>query len=540
MAVSYDKNNQTSGLNSAERLNAELTKIQTALLDAVSRSGNAPNAMSADLDLGGNDLLNVDTVYCSELLVDGAPLPSLENIIEAFEDGQAALDDSIAQAQQDLNDAVAEATSDLNDAVSQAESDLNSAVSAAESTIQGYVSTAQSAASDAQAAQSAASYFANQATEAANDAALAQAAAEAAQAAAEDARDEAADLIASVDLPEITAADAGKVLSVSPAGQYEVALVLKDEIEKAVARLTRWSPFTELGSPFDLPYSLGDALSVAALTMSRVVVCGMSDGELRTLEFDGSTWTEVASGTVVPTDASSGSITGASHNRAVLVRRTPTGAYIQMFQESSGTWSAEGNAATVTSDNAYVSVATLNSTTAVTVASDGFLRAHEFDGTDWTTVGSQAVANAGTVPKVISFPDDNRVIVGLSGSGQFACYEWDGSAFHHVSTSTNFGWTTGSAAGGIGLMCPLSRMDFVVSRHLGARIVRFDGHDWYPVDGYNVNWAVTLPIGGARALFSMSDNVIGIVESDISSPPSHLRALSTQLTLGRANTLMRP
>lgn len=524
MAVSYDKNNQTSGLNSAERLNAELTKIQTALLDAVSRSGNAPNAMSADLDLGGNDLLNVDTVHCSELLVDGAPLPSVENIIEAFEDGQAALDDSIAQAQQDLNYAVVEATNDLNNAVAQAESDLNSAVSSAESTIQGYVSTAQSAAADAQLAQAAASSHATDAENAQVAAEAAQVAAESAQAAAESARDETADLVASVELPEITAADAGKVLSVSPAGQYEVALVLKDEIDKAVAQLTRWAPFAEFGSAGT---STMDSITTAdAITTARVVAYSADHSgfdKLRTLEFNGSTWSEVASGTT--TSASSGRIKAADSRTAVLVRSTALGSTIQMFRESSGTWSEEGNYSLVTPDTGFVDVATLNSETAVTVAAEGFLRAHLFDGTSWTAVDSLAITNEGSRPLVISFPD-NRVIVYLRNSGQFACYEWDGSSFHHVSTSTNFGWTNSTTPGAVVSMCPLGRMDFVASRAFGAaRIVRFDGYDWYTVDAASGGYIV-----GADDLFTMNDHVVGSLFSN------QVQAFSTQLTLGRPNT----
>lgn len=80
MAVTYNKNNQTSGLNSDTRLNTELTAIQTAFVDCVSRSGGAPNAMAADFDLGGNDILNAGTVNCSDFLIDGQPLASLADL----------------------------------------------------------------------------------------------------------------------------------------------------------------------------------------------------------------------------------------------------------------------------------------------------------------------------------------------------------------------------------------------------------------------------------------------------------------------------
>lgn len=75
-------------------------------------------------------------------------------------------------------------------------------------------------------------------------------------------------------------------------------------------------------------------------------------------------------------------------------------------------------------------------------------------------------------------------------------------------------------------MCPLGRMDFVVSRGFeGGRIVRFDGHGWYTVDAFP-----RAPIDLADDLFSMNDNVIGSLKTN------QVQAYSTQLTLGRPNT----
>jgi hypothetical protein len=51
--------NETSFLTA---LNAAFTAIEAAMENTVSRDGTAPNDMSADLDLGDNDLLNVDNV----------------------------------------------------------------------------------------------------------------------------------------------------------------------------------------------------------------------------------------------------------------------------------------------------------------------------------------------------------------------------------------------------------------------------------------------------------------------------------------------
>lgn len=77
MALDYDKVDVSTGLNTATRLNAELEKIETALTDGLSRSGNGPNAMSADLDMGNNDILNAGAVQCDSILVGGQTITSV-------------------------------------------------------------------------------------------------------------------------------------------------------------------------------------------------------------------------------------------------------------------------------------------------------------------------------------------------------------------------------------------------------------------------------------------------------------------------------
>lgn len=77
MALDYAKVDVSTGLNTATRLNAELTKIETALADGLSRSGTGPNAMSADLDMGNNDILNAGAVQCGSILVGGQTIASV-------------------------------------------------------------------------------------------------------------------------------------------------------------------------------------------------------------------------------------------------------------------------------------------------------------------------------------------------------------------------------------------------------------------------------------------------------------------------------
>jgi hypothetical protein len=54
--------NETSAVSA---INANNTLIEAALENTLSRDGTTPNTMSADIDLNGNDLLNVGSLGIS-------------------------------------------------------------------------------------------------------------------------------------------------------------------------------------------------------------------------------------------------------------------------------------------------------------------------------------------------------------------------------------------------------------------------------------------------------------------------------------------
>ena len=62
-------NDITSGYVSTTAINTAFTAIETALENTLSRDGTSPNSMSADLDMNGNDILNV-----GDMLVGGVGL----------------------------------------------------------------------------------------------------------------------------------------------------------------------------------------------------------------------------------------------------------------------------------------------------------------------------------------------------------------------------------------------------------------------------------------------------------------------------------
>lgn len=73
MAVDLNLETISSGFNTS-KINTNFQRIDNALQDALSRSGENPNQMGADLDLNGNDILNVENVDTASLTIDGVPV----------------------------------------------------------------------------------------------------------------------------------------------------------------------------------------------------------------------------------------------------------------------------------------------------------------------------------------------------------------------------------------------------------------------------------------------------------------------------------
>jgi hypothetical protein len=57
--------------NSLTNINTNFERVKTALLETLGRAGDIPNYMSADLDMNGNDILNIKTLQVDDLTIDG-------------------------------------------------------------------------------------------------------------------------------------------------------------------------------------------------------------------------------------------------------------------------------------------------------------------------------------------------------------------------------------------------------------------------------------------------------------------------------------
>jgi len=74
MAKAPDLISITTGYYSTPALTQNFEDLVAALNNTLSLDGSTPNAMSADLDMNGNDILNVNTLY-----IDGVDVFSVIN-----------------------------------------------------------------------------------------------------------------------------------------------------------------------------------------------------------------------------------------------------------------------------------------------------------------------------------------------------------------------------------------------------------------------------------------------------------------------------
>ena len=80
MAKTASVNTISNILTSADDINSNFVGVNTALQNTLSLDGSTPNAMSADIDLNGNDLINAGCVSTTELVVGGTKLVSSSSI----------------------------------------------------------------------------------------------------------------------------------------------------------------------------------------------------------------------------------------------------------------------------------------------------------------------------------------------------------------------------------------------------------------------------------------------------------------------------
>ena len=61
-----------TGYQATDTINSNTVALRDAFDNTLSLDGSTPNAMEADLDLNGNNILNVNNIYADNIIYDGA------------------------------------------------------------------------------------------------------------------------------------------------------------------------------------------------------------------------------------------------------------------------------------------------------------------------------------------------------------------------------------------------------------------------------------------------------------------------------------
>lgn len=83
MAINFIRDIISSGYN-LTKINGNFAKIEAALSDGLSRSGNGPNELNSDLDMNGNNILNIKSFSASDIKIQGEDLSDkLQSVVDA-------------------------------------------------------------------------------------------------------------------------------------------------------------------------------------------------------------------------------------------------------------------------------------------------------------------------------------------------------------------------------------------------------------------------------------------------------------------------
>jgi len=108
MAIDYVRNVISSGY-SLTKINENFENIELALQDSLSRSGNSPNHMTSDLDMNGNNILNINGINADSIIIDDQTVQEYldESVADIIDEAQGYADDAASSA-------AAAATSEAN------------------------------------------------------------------------------------------------------------------------------------------------------------------------------------------------------------------------------------------------------------------------------------------------------------------------------------------------------------------------------------------------------------------------------------------
>ena len=132
MAKTPDLTDVGNVLTSASTINSNYDEITSAFENTLSLDGSSPNAMEADLDLNGNDILNVGEISADSIAIAGTSLAG--SVEEAAASAAAALasEEAASTSADEAASSAADALTSENNASDSADAAAASATSAAE------------------------------------------------------------------------------------------------------------------------------------------------------------------------------------------------------------------------------------------------------------------------------------------------------------------------------------------------------------------------------------------------------------------------
>ncbi|MEM9336884.1 MAG: hypothetical protein AAGA35_03455 [Patescibacteria group bacterium] len=193
------------------------------------------------------------------------------------------------------------------------------------------------------------------------------------------------------------------------------------------------SEFVQVGTDFSLSAGT-DAFSV--IDTNRIAFTDATSDELRTYEFDGTTWSQVGSALSINGFAGNAVMTTLSPNRIVFSDATNDD--LTLYEFDGDNWSQVGNA--LTSGITAMAGLTALSPNRVVYMDNAVrvLRVFDFDGTNWNKVGVDFSITGVGVGNMTTL-SSNRVATIDEGNDQLAAYEFDGTTWSQVGDTFPLG-----------------------------------------------------------------------------------------------------
>lgn len=249
--------------------------------------------------------------------------------------------------------------------------------------------------------------------------------------------------------------------------------------------------------------------AVAALSSSRVAFVDINNDELRTLDWDGTDWSQTGNALSIPDDGTGFFIIASlSATRVAVVAANLHSLTTYDFDGTD--WSQTGNATTAISPFGVgkAAMANLNSTdVAIRIGPTvNEVQTWRFDGTDWAEVGTGLAITTGVYASGTALNSTDFIAVDDTGE-ELANYRWNGSSWSTFGNAFDLGVMV-SEFPNIASMTS-SRIAYFDQDNDELRAYDFDGTDWTLAAN-----PLSLPANGNSGLAGLDTDLICFVEQN--------------------------